>query len=354
MSGDDTLSADNYVRSRRRRLIVIAVILVISMLIALRSVSVSSFRITFEEAMDVIIRNLKGEGLGNIEDTIIFKWALPRAIAGLIIGAILGISGAVMQYCVRNPLADPYTTGISSAALFGVTIHLALGISIIPMLIGQSATIVNAFLFSMIPCIVMVIISVRKKTTLTLLILIGIAVMYMFSALTMIIKYNAEPEILNQILEWSVGSLGRIRWDSIIPLSLALLFLLIFMMYFSRKLDVISSGENMSTFLGVNPTRTRLICMIIISACTSIAVAFSGSIGFVGLIIPHISRLLVGSKSNMLIPCSAVLGALLLVCSDTVSRMFGAELPVGAITALIGSPIFLYFLFKIRTNGWGR
>ena len=354
MSGDDVISADDYVRTRRRRLIIIAIIFVISLLIALRSVSVSSFRISFEEAFEVIMRNLRGEGQGNIEDTIIFEWALPRAIAGLIIGAILGVSGAVMQYCVRNPLADPYTTGISSAALFGVTIHLALGISLFPTLLGQPATIVNAFLFSMIPCIVMVIISVRKKTTPTLLILIGIAVMYMFSALTMIIKYNAEPEVLNQILEWSIGSLGRIRWESIVPLSITLLFLIIFMLCFSKKLDVISAGENMSVSLGVNPTRTRLICMIVISACTSIAVAFSGSIGFVGLIIPHISRLLVGSKTNMLIPCSAVLGALLLVCSDTVSRMFGAELPVGAVTALIGSPIFLYFLFKIRTNGWGK
>jgi ABC-type Fe3+-siderophore transport system permease subunit len=200
----------------------------------------------------------------------------------------------------------------------------------------------------------MIMVSVKRKTTPTMLVLIGIGVMYLFNAFTMIMKYRAEPDVLKQIQLWSIGSLTGIGWSAVYVLFATLIALLIFMLCFSRKMDVMASGENQSISLGVRPDRVRIICMVAISACTSVAVAFSGAIGFVGLIIPHLSRLFVGSKSKMLIPCSAVLGALLLIASDVVARLLGNGLPVGAVTAVIGSPVFIYFLIKMRSNGWGK
>ncbi len=348
---------ERYMQRSKRRWIAVAVILVITILISAYSVCAISFNISFTEAWEVIIKHLQGIEPSNyderIRDLLIFDGTLPRVIGASVIGAILGVSGAVMQYCVRNPLADPYTTGISSAALFGVTIYLALGITLLP-LHNDLGIVFNALVFSMIPCVLMIIISIKRKTTPTMLILIGIAMMYVFSSFTMVLKYNAEPEVLDQIIGWSIGSVSKVTWDAIPFLLFSLFILLVMTLFYSRKLDVMSTGDNLATALGSDPKKTRLFCMVIVSACTSIAVSFSGSIGFVGLVVPHISRLFVGSRTNALIPCSAAAGAVLLIASDTLARSFGAGLPVGAITAIIGSPVFLYFLIKMRTSGWGR
>ena len=354
MSGDEV---DIYMAKSKRRWIAIILVVIITAILASYSVCVMSFNISFQEAWEVIFKHLRGDPLETyyerIRDSLVFEGTLPRTIAAALIGAILGISGAVMQYCVRNPLADPYTTGISSAALFGVTITLVFGFSLLPFA-SEMGTVVNGFIFSMIPCLLMIIISLKRKTTSTMLILIGIAMMYIFSSFTMILKYNAEPDVLQQIIEWSIGSVSKAQWNSIPFLIAALVILLILTLFYSRKLDVMSAGENLATSLGTDPKKTRLICMVVVSACTSVAVSFSGSIGFVGLVVPHMSRLFVGSKCIALIPCSAAVGALLLVLADIIARSFGAGLPVGAVTAIIGAPVFLYFLIKIRTNGWGR
>ena len=341
----------------RHRWISISVIIAITVAVSVYSVCVMSFNISFSEAWEVIIKHLQGIEPSNyydkIRDTLVFEGTFPRVIGASLIGAILGISGAIMQYCVRNPLADPYTTGISSAALFGITISLALGITLLP-LPGNFGIVFNAFVFSMIPCILMIVISIRRKTTPTMLILIGIAMMYIFSSFTMVLKYNADHEVLEQIIGWSIGSVSKADWTAIPFLMVSLIILLILTAKYSKKLDVMSTGDNLATSLGTDPKKTRLVCMVVVSACTSIAVSFSGSIGFVGLVVPHVSRLFVGSRTNALIPCSAVTGALLLVAADTLARSFGAGLPVGAVTAIVGSPVFLYFLVKMRTSGWAK
>ena len=354
MSGEPI---ESYMSRSRHRWIAVIIIIAITIAISAYSVCVMSFDISFSETWEYIIRHLEGIEPENyydrIRDELVFYGTVPRVVAASLIGAILGISGAVMQYCVRNPLADPYTTGISSAALFGVTISLALGIVLIP-LPGKLGIVLNAFIFAMVPCILMIIISVKRKTTPTMLILIGIAMMYIFSSFTMVLKYNAEPEVLDQIIGWSIGSVSMAQWDSIPFLIIALIILLIMTVVYSGKLDVMSTGDNLATSLGADPKRTRLICMAVVSACTAVAVSFSGSIGFVGLVVPHVARLFVGSRTNALIPCSAVAGAFLLIAADTLARSFGAGLPVGAVTAIIGSPVFLYFLVKMRTSGWGN
>ena len=359
MSGE-VLPEDEYVRRTHRKYLYLLGFMVAIVALALFSFGTGDKLISFDIAMNVISDRLngylpdrKGDYWGWLKDRLVFEGTVPRAIGGIMVGAILGVSGAVMQLCVRNPLASPYTTGISSAALFGVTVYLVLGFSLVPFT-EETSLIVNSFVFSLIPCALMVVLSMRMRTTPTLLVLIGIGVMYVFNAITMMLKYRAEPEILKQIQNWSVGSIAGIGWNGVWFLIGAFIFLFITMSFFSRKLDVLASGDRFAQSLGVNPLRTRIICIVIVSACTSVAVSFSGSIGFVGLVVPHVSRMFVGSKSSVLLPCSAVMGAILLLGSDVLARVLSLALPVGAVTAVIGAPLFLYFLFKMKSNGWGR
>ena len=356
MFGKEREGIDEYFFNNRLKKISMLVIIIIVFFLAIRSITVLNFPISLGEAWDIIFKQINGElpdtYYYRLRKSLFYDGTLPRTIGAIIIGAILGIAGAVMQYCLKNPLAGPYTTGISSAALFGVTLNLALGYTIIRTYTDLDL-ILMAFVFSLIPCFLMIVLSFRRKTTSTMLILIGISVMYIFTSFTTIIKFNAESEILEQIVEWSIGSLYKVKWDAIPYLVFTLIFMLLSMFYFSKDLDAMSAGDNAAMSWGVNPIRVRLICMVIVSACTSIAICFSGSIGFVGLVVPHISRMFVGPRSRYLIPCSAVVGALLLLVADMISRIFYTQIPVGAVTAVIGAPLFLYFLVKMR-SGWGK
>ena len=347
-----------YLRRQRLRIILPIVLLIPTIAIAVYSISVEQYKFTFEEAMSIIERRFNDTLSDDYHDyllnLLVFEGTFPRAVGGVIIGSILAISGAMMQYVIRNPLADSYTTGISSGALFGVTIFIVLDVSVIGIA-GETGQMVNALLFSLIPCGIMILFSMRKKTTTTMMVLVGIATMYIFSAATMILKYNAEDYEIQQIYQWSLGSLFKIGWSSIPYLAVTLLVLFLFAMAMSSKIDVLSSGDNSSISLGVNPFILRLLCMVVASLCTAVAVCFSGTIGFVGLIIPHLARIIVGSKSKLLIPCSAVLGGLLLITADSIARVCGSSsLPVGVLTALIGTPLFLFFLLKMRGSAWGK
>ena len=352
MSGN----SDSYFAQEKKKVLLYLVLIIPTVLIAVYSIGVSLYPFTFDEAMDIIIRHFEGK-IGTsyrdfLLDNLVFEGTFPRAVGGVLIGAILAIGGVIMQTIVRNPLADSYTTGISSGALFGVTIYLALGISVFN-LVGNTAVMVNALLFSLVPCSIMILFSVFRKTTPTMMVLVGIATMYIFSASTMLIKYNAEDEIVQQIYEWSLGSLAKISWSSIPFLLAAFLILLIVGLILAKRIDVLSAGDNCAITLGVNPSVIRIGCLVLVSVCTAIAVSFSGTIGFVGLVIPHLCRILVGAKSKLLIPCSAVLGGLLLIGADSIARVCGSSsLPVGVLTAMIGTPVFLFFLLKTKNNGW--
>jgi len=349
-----------YIRKRNIRYIYMVLLLLVGIGIGTYSCGIGGGVFDFADAMEAIRDRLSGVVYNRRDnywkwliDGLVFEGTLPRAMGGLLVGAILGVCGAVMQMCVRNPLASPYTTGISSAALFGVTLYLVWGFAFIP-LGGEFKLMINAFVFSLVPCFLMILLSMKTKTTPTMLVLIGIGIMYLFNAFTMMMKYRAEPDVLRQIQLWSVGTLTGMYWTCIWILIATLIILVALIYVMSRKLDLLSAGDNFAQSLGTNPNKVRLTCMLIISMATAVAVCYAGSIGFVGLIVPHISRIIVGSKSNMLIPCSAAVGAVLLMGADTASRLLGIGLPVGAVTALIGAPIFLYILIKMRTSGWGR
>ena len=348
-----------YRRKERRRLVCIAAFIVICAALAFYSLSVSRFGVSMGDVFDSIVNHLTGNvperGTGEqyyiwMLDRVIMEDNLPRAVGGIAVGATLAVCGAMMQSITRNPLTDPYTIGISSAALFGIALSLCYEVCIIPFFSGDAASIVNAFVFSLIPATVIIFVSTFKKMSSTMMVLIGIGMMYMFSAFTTFMKFNAEAETLHEIYAWSLGTLSKTSAETNLPLVAASILIMIFAMMVANRINVMSTGDNMSKSLGVNPVRLRIVCFLIMSVATAVCVCYTGSIGFVGLVAPHIARLFVGSDNKILVPASAVLGALMVVFSDVIVRLLPGGLPVGTITALIGSPLFIYFLYRQRKN----
>lgn len=358
MTEERTVFKKEYKKQFFKGVIATVILLILAAVVFIFSLSISQYPIGFGEAYRILIDNITGNAnpisyAERTKNQIVMEMNLPIAIGGLAVGAVLAVGGAVMQNIVKNPLADPYTTGISSGAYFGVTIYVVLGISVLPLTYGSTAQIINAFVFALIPASAIIIMSTFKKTSSTMMVLIGIGVMYMFSASSTMLKVIASPEALSEIYVWGVGSIGKITWDNIPLLIGATVVILVVMMFLSAKINILASDDKMSTALGVNPYRSRLLLLVIISITTAVAVCFTGTIGFVGLVAPHIARMLVGSNARYLIPCSAAVGAFMLLAADCIARNIGpAGLPVGVITALIGSPIFLYFLIRQKKSAW--
>lgn len=344
-----------YRASGRRRVLYAAILVVVIALICVYSLSISRVDISFTEALRIVWNHIIGDVPLRSEnyhdwwiDQVVVNDNAPRTIAGICVGVILAVSGAIMHSVTRNPLTDPYTMGISSAALFGTTISIVFGICVVPWLSGDSAQVANAFVFALIPALAVVVVSGFKRTTPTMMILIGIAVMYMFNAFTTFIKFNAEAEEIHEIYEWSLGTLSKVDWGDLVPLCAAAIVITVAAVVLSRRIDIVSLGEAEAKALGENPTRVRLVCFVLISVATAVAVCYTGTIGFVGLVAPHVARLFAGNSNRILIPTSAIVGALMVVGADCLVRMLPNVLPVGVITALIGSPLFLYFLYRQR------
>lgn len=343
-----------YHQKRKFRFLVAGILCAILVVLALYSFSLSTFPLTMEKAYTVIYNRIIGkEPVGYMEymtDYIVMELTLPRTLCAIFIGASLAICGGIMQSMTHNPLTDPYTMGISSAALFGVALAIALGVTLIPGLTGNDAIMANAFCFALVPAILITGMTLMRNLSSTMMVLIGIGIMYMFTAFSTFIKINAEAEKLEEIYEWSVGTLSGIDTSAVIPVFSVFVMMVLLALLFAGKINIISAGDQTSRSLGENPVRIRIFCFVLISVCVAICVSFSGTIGFVGLVAPHIARLFTGNNNKVMLPASAIVGALMLLVSDCVVRYLAIGLPVGVITALIGSPLFIYFLYRQRKS----
>lgn len=338
-----------------RRKILFTILCAISAFIALGfSFSFGKYSVGFLESYEVIIDHILGRApVDEMKDFIVWDLRLPRAVMALAAGAGLAVGGAAMQSMMRNPLADPYTIGVSSGASLGATLSIVLGLSVLPFLDPQTSVVVNAFVFSLIPVAVILLVTRYRRTTPTMMILSGIAVMYIFSATTQLIMLTADPDALAEAYEWNVGTLGKADWDNIWIVIAASAFGTAFLCFMSKDLNIVTSGDRCAKSFGVDSNRVRIVCMIVISIVTATIVSFTGTIGFVGLISPHVVRIFLGSDNRFLIPASAAFGALLLMLADCAAKVAGPTgLPVGVITALIGGPLFLLLLIRMRRNVW--
>ncbi|MDR0797471.1 MAG: iron ABC transporter permease [Nitrososphaerota archaeon] len=288
-----------------------------------------------------------------LAETIIWTIRLPRIVMALIAGAGLAAAGATMQGILRNPLVSSYILGISSAAGFGAALAIAFGLSIASL--GGYLIIGNAFVFCLIAMIVVYSIARLRGMSSESVILAGVAVGFLFSALLSLIQYIApERNAMQAIVFWLMGGLHTASWQNIIICFPIVTIVTIFMMTQAWNINIMSMGNDVAVSLGVNSKRVLSINMILETVVTASIIAFTGIIGFVDLIAPHIARMLIGNDYRYLIPCSILLGAFMLLGADTVGRLIimPTEIPVGIVTSLLGVPFFIYLLIRKRRNSF--
>lgn len=256
-----------------------------------------------------------------------------------------------MQSILKNPLADPYTTGVSSGALFGATLAMALSVG----LVNRYVIVMDAFVFSLIPTLVIIMVAKIKNASPTVMIMSGIAVMYIFNACTTVLKLMMDPNSLASIYEWQVGSLTLANWDDIPIMAVTVLIGWIVLQALTRTLNKMNAGDDSARSMGVNVETVRIACLVVVAVMSAIIVSFTGLIGFVGLVSPHIARIFISSDNRFLLPASALFGAALLLIADFVGRTIiaPATLQVGVIMAFIGGPMFLWLIAKRNSKVWG-
>lgn len=314
------------------------------------SISVGSASITFFDAYATIIERFF-PGLFEINplaETVVWNLRLPRILLAIMAGATLAMAGSTTQSVLRNPLATPYTLGISTAAGFGAAIGIILGRGII----GEQMIIVgNSFVFSLIPLTVILFMVRYRGTSPETMILTGVAMLYIFSAMTTILQYFAEANALAAVVFWNIGDLSRAAWWQLSYILPVFVVCFLINLKLSWDLNLIKMGDETAKSLGVEVGRIRNMSMVVACLSTATVVSFTGAIGFIGLVSPHICRLAIGSDDRYLLVSSTVVGAILLLVSDIIARRLLAPmiLPVGAITSFLGGPLLLYLLIRKRT-----
>lgn len=291
-----------------------------------------------------------------VQDQIVWVFRLPRALLAALVGAALSVSGTALQALVRNALADPFTFGISSGASVGAVLVITLGAGISTGLSLSGAAFLGAFITT---AIVYAIAQQAGQVTPGRLILAGVAISYTLSSMTTYLVLRVSSPGNNSAavaLSWLAGSLGAAKWEQLgIPGATVLIATLVLMLQ-SRQMNALLAGDETAVSLGVSLQRFRLQLFIITSLIIGTVVAISGAIGFVGLMIPHMVRFLVGSDHRRVLPIAALLGAVYMIVADLIGRTIIApsELPVGIVTALVGGPFFLWMLWQRRGSGGGR
>lgn len=272
--------------------------------------------------------------------TIVFEIRLPRIIAALVVGACLAVSGAAFQSIFKNPLVSSDLLGVSNGAGFGAALAILIsGANVI--------TQIFAFVFGLISVSITYLISKSYKAGgILVLVLSGVAISAFFNALISAIKFVADPDDkLQEIVYWLMGSLASVTMDKLLMIAVPVIIGMVVLLLLRWHMNLLAMGDEEAQSLGVNPARIRLLIIAGCTLLTSAAVSVSGIIGWIGLIIPHMSRMIVGPDNKILIPASLSLGASFLLLIDNISRtVISIEIPIGILTAIIGVPIFLYLL----------
>lgn len=324
----------------------ISLILVIMITSNIGSASISTydvFRIIFSK-IPLFGNAVDTSDITLAQHTIIWSVRLPRVILGALVGASLAISGASFQGLLKNPMADPFILGISSGAALGASIAIISKVTV--SFFGFSFVSMAAFVGALLAVITVYNIGrIKNKVPVTTLLLAGVAVGQFLTAIMsfLMVIYNKD---MTKIIYWTLGSLAGKGWTPITTLGVPLIITMLLLTFFAKDLNVMLTGEESAKSLGVNVEKTKVYILILGTFLTSLSVSVSGIIGFVGLIIPHIVRLLTGPDNRILLPASALAGGIFMIIADTIARtaISPVEVPVGIITALFGGPFFIYLL----------
>ncbi|WLR91564.1 FecCD family ABC transporter permease [Shinella zoogloeoides] len=318
-------------------------------------------------ASDASAVGVIGALLSGAEDTalsvrdriIVFDIRMPRALLGFLIGGALAMSGAVMQGLFRNPLADPGLVGISSGSALGAVLMIVLGSSLpagVMLTLGAYALPIAAFAGGLLTTLLLYRIATRGgQTSVATMLLAGIAISALAGAVTGILIYMADDKQLRDITFWGLGSLSGMTWLKLFTAGPIIVLALLVVPFLSRGLNAITLGEAAAFHMGVKVQRLKYIAVVAVAGAVGASVAVSGGIGFVGIVVPHLLRIVIGPDHRYLLPASALLGGVLMLGADMLARTIvaPAELPIGIITALAGAPFFLWVLLRDRSrNGW--
>ncbi|CAX60525.1 MULTISPECIES: FecCD family ABC transporter permease [Erwinia] len=280
---------------------------------------------------------------------IVWDIRLPYALMAVVVGLALGLAGAEMQTILNNPLASPFTLGVSSAAAFGAALAIVLGIGL-PGIPDQWFISANAFVFALFAALMLDGVTRWTRVATSGVVLFGIALVFTFNALVSMMQFIASEDTLQGLVFWTMGSLARASWDKLGVLTLAFAILVPFSMMSSWKLTALRLGEDRAVSFGIDVRRLRLGTLLRISILSALAVAFVGPIGFIGLVAPHIARMIFGEDHRFYLPASALTGALVLSMASVVSKNLipGVIIPVGIVTSLVGVPFFLSIILRHR------
>ena len=347
------VTADTLVADHRalvvRRLLIIAVLIFCALVAFIVSTVVGPVNISVG---DVIVGIFRPETLDRQSYTVIWKLRLPMSVMALLVGMALSVAGAQMQTILGNPLAEPFTLGISAAAAFGGASSIVLGLIFLPN--AQLNIALIAWFAAMTASLVIVLASLFRGASAETMILLGIGLVFLFQALLALIQYKASTEALQQIVFWILGSLTRASWIGNGILAVVLVCCLPIFMGLSWQLTALRLGDARARAMGVNVTRLRVIVLIVVSLLAATSVAFSGIIGFVGLVGPHVARMLVGEDQRHFIPASLASGALMMSTAHAVSLIItpGLAIPIGIVTSLVGVPFFIFIIMTRKRALW--
>lgn len=333
---------------------VFIIILAVYAALAITATSMGSANITPYKVLTAVLKSLPFIGRyieGNVSSThhlIIFMVRMPRIVMASLVGMGLSVVGASFQSLFKNPMADPYVLGISSGAALGAALSIiiklpgtiaSLSITTIFAFIGAAATTILVYSIA----------QVKGKVTTTNLLLSGSAISFLMSAMISIIMVFNQEEV-NKIVFWMMGSFNASSWKNILIVAPVVIIGTAIIYFFYKDFNLMLTGDDTAKTLGVDTEKLKKLIILVSSLIMAVSVSFSGIIGFVGFLVPHMIRIIFGPNNKALIPFSALGGAIFLLFADTVARTIAspAELPVGAVTALIGSPFFIYLLIKMK------
>lgn len=337
-----TISA--YRRILRRRVLLLALMAVIGVIAFLLDISTGPSALSLAHVWAGLFQP---DQLPAPELTIIREVRLPYALMAVLVGAALSLAGAEMQTILNNPLASPFTLGVSSAASFGAALAIVLGFSL-PFIPLDWMVPLNAFLLAFGSVLLLEALARSRAAGVEGVVLFGIALVFTFNALVALLQFIASQEALSQLVFWSMGSLGRATWSNLAVLALVVAVVLPFSLRAAHAMTALRLGEDRARSFGIDVRRLRFTSLLRISALAATAVAFVGTIGFIGLVGPHIARMLLGEDHRFLLPASMLTGAIIMSLASVASKLLvpGVLLPVGIVTSMIGVPVFLALILR--------
>jgi iron complex transport system permease protein len=332
---------------------VLPAMVVVFIIVLIIATAVGAVYVPFNETIKIILKNwglLDSIAFESGHESIIYFVRFPRVLIAAVVGAALATSGTVMQGMFRNPMAEPGVVGVSSGAGLGAVAAIALGLTVKSLYIMPVFAIAGALIAAVV---IFLLSSKGGKIPVLTLILSGIAVSTFFSAISSLILSFLNEHNVREYIFWTIGTLASRRWEHVKLAAIPIIICVIILNLFARDLTVLLLGDEEAQSVGLNPSRTRKILLPLVSITTAMAVCVSGTISFVGLIVPHIMRLIVGPDHRILIPASALGGAIFLVACDLIARiaLIPREIGVGIVTSLLGAPYFLFLLIRARKEG---